>query len=607
VRPALRALAAAALALSLAAPTSATSSPGGRPRPPTPVLLERAVDRGQLDRATADRYLAYAFTDHRRIPAPWRSATPWEGTGWLLALRERVEDMPRSPDRAAVRAAMSPADNCDGFSGPVEENTAHFHIHYTTISDPSLDIEDYKASLEAAWTRQVDSFGWAAPPPPASGSYLVAIAPLGSLFGFVTSTGPPPGGDNPNTPWADGDAQRSCMVLNSNYSAFPPSTSQQALDSTTSHEFNHSIQFGYGALGGANVPDAVFYEGGAAWMEDEVFDGANDNYRYLWPDLTDDMGQYRDNNPQQNPYAYWVVWRAITERYGTGTAGGGEQVMQDFWEITSRNQGSNLDAMDLALRNRGSTLAGAYHAAGVALAFNRACGGGYTAPHCLEEGPAYVGARGPTPRHGQIAGLGGSFSDSVLDNYALDWVSLPAGAPLQARLRNTSNGGTLRASLACDTGAGLVVREFPSQASGGETSVVKRFETAGCQSVVAIVSNVAQTGANPASSAARSYQLSVLPPADPSKTSLRVRVRGQDIVATGRLRPRHPGERMVVRLFERDGKRWDRLAIERPPLRKGRRYRAEFARPSASRCRIEARFLGDNDHLPSRRSKTFSC
>ena len=44
------------------------------------------------------------------------------------------------------------------------------------------------------------------------------------------------------------------MVLNADYSGFP-GAQQQALDATTAHEFNHSLQYGYGALNGANAPD----------------------------------------------------------------------------------------------------------------------------------------------------------------------------------------------------------------------------------------------------------------------------------------------------------------------------------------------------------------
>jgi hypothetical protein len=604
VRAVLRVLALLGVLVASATPIPAPAASEG-PRPPTPVLLERAVASGELDRATADVYLAQALVDQSGIPARWRSDTRWEGTGWLLELKERVADMPRGPERRAVVEAMAPADNCDGITAPQEMTTAHFHIHFFPTTDPP--IANYAASLEAAWATEIDAFGWAAPPPPPAGNYLVVVAPIGPVFGFVSTTGPAPGGDNPNTPWSDGDAQRSCMVLNSNYSTFSPSTSQQALDSTTSHEFNHSIQFGYGALNGGNEPDAAFYEGGATWMEDEVFDGANDNYRYLWPNFTDDMGQYANNNPLGNPYAYWVVWRAITERFGTGTAGGGEQVLQDFWEITSRNEADTLEAMDRALRNRGISLGDAYHDAGIALKFNRACGGGYARPHCLEEGPSYVAAKGPTPLHGQIDSIGRSFSGAVLDNYALNWIGLPTGRPFQARLSNTSNGGVLRASVACDTGSGFVVEGFSQRVQAGQTATVRRFEPAGCQQVVAVITNVAQTGANPDSSTAREYELSILRPAKPSRTTLRVRLAGDDVVATGRLRPRHPGKRMQVTLFRRRGGDWGRVDTARPRLVRGRRYTAVLDRPAAARCRVEARFRGDADHLPSKRAKTFSC
>ncbi len=51
-------------------------------------------------------------------------------------------------------------------------------------------------------------------------------------------------------------------------------------------------------------------------MEDEVFDGANDNWNYLWPEFTRPMGVYK-----AFPYPYWVVLRAMAEPFGTGVAG----------------------------------------------------------------------------------------------------------------------------------------------------------------------------------------------------------------------------------------------------------------------------------------------
>ena len=80
------------------------------------------------------------------------------------------------------------------------------------------------------------------------------------------------------------------------------------------------------------MPDDVFVEGGATWMEDEVHDAADDNHYYLWPLFRQSLGDY-----DGSPYPYWITFRGFTERYGTGSAGGSEQVMQDFWELTSQN------------------------------------------------------------------------------------------------------------------------------------------------------------------------------------------------------------------------------------------------------------------------------
>ncbi|MGH2545280.1 MAG: hypothetical protein ACRDHJ_00180, partial [Actinomycetota bacterium] len=425
----------------------------------TPELLERAVERGRLKRATADLYLAHALGDHRKLPDRFVSDVPWDGTLPLLRLQERVKRMAPGPERWAIRSVIDPG-TCDTQVAPLPDNdqSTFFYVEYNDMTiGGGLDIDDYKMSLDAAWTKEVTTFGWAAPPvapvPAPSNKYHVRIEDLGSsLYGFVSSVGTHAGfvGDNPNTPaWNEGDAIASCMVLNQDYTGFP-SPPQASLEATTAHEFNHSIQFGYGALTGPNAADDAFVEGGATWMEDEVFDGANDNYFYLWPDFTESMGEYTDS-----PYPYWVVFRALTERYGTGTADAGEQVMQDFWEAVSQSPTAvDLAALELGLGNKGTNLAEAYHAAAVALRFNQPCAGGWTYPHCLEEGPMYVGAAAAPPSHGAIATPGGSFAGALEDNYALNWITLPGTGPYPAALRNASEGGLLRATVACATSSG---------------------------------------------------------------------------------------------------------------------------------------------------------
>src|SRR5918996_1320084 len=450
----------------------------------TPELLNRAVARGRLDRPTADRFLALAFSDHRRLPDRFVSDVPWDGTLPLLKLRERLARMPAGPDQSAIAEALA-AGSCSGASGgPNPVTTPHYFIEYGTI-EAGLTITDYAASLEASWVTEVDGFGWAAPPLPSTtptpNRYHVVVADLGSgLYGFVSNSGTYAGflGNNPNTPWNEGDAFRSCMALNQDYSGFP-SPPQASLDATTAHEFNHSIQFGYGALTGSNRPDQAFVEGGATWMEDEVFDGANDNYFYLWPIFTQSMGDY-PTSPLPHPYSYWVVFRA-------------------------------LDALDDALTDQGTSLADAYHAAAVALKFNVPCGPALAYPYCLEEGPAYVALRGATPVQGAIGSVGGSFLGSVRDNYALNWVTLPSSGTYDVTLSNTSPAGQLQGTVACSNGSGLAIFRFPALVGSGASTTLLGFDPAavGCPGPpVAIVTNQSQTGPNPPNSTARSFQFS---------------------------------------------------------------------------------------------------
>ena len=302
------------LIVGLAAPAAAEAAP----RPTTPELVAAAERRGDIGSDRANLYLAYAFGDPASLPTEYRSNSPWDGTLPLLQLRRDVRKMRPGRLRARIEdeiSAQHVGATCSSSFAPLPSSvdTALFHIDYAAIGG-GLDINDYAASLDASWTTEVTTFGWAAPPvlpsnPPPGSRYHVRVEPLGpGLYGFVSSAGTHAGfvGNNPNTPWNDGDALASCMVLNSDYTGFPGGA-QQALDATTAHEFNHSIQFGYGAAEGPNVPDDIFFEGGATWMEDEVHDAANDNYNYLWPVFADSMGEYEDS-----PYAYWIAFRGMT-------------------------------------------------------------------------------------------------------------------------------------------------------------------------------------------------------------------------------------------------------------------------------------------------------
>jgi uncharacterized repeat protein (TIGR01451 family) len=331
---------------------------------------------------------------------------------------------------------------------------------------------------------------------------------MSGLVGFVAADGVHAGlvGNNPNTPWNEGDAYATCMVFTT---AMPGEVPLWVLQAGAAREINFAIQFGYGTMSGGNVAEPAFSRGGAVWMEDEVFDQINSNYGLLWPSFNSCMGQYQAASDR-----YWITWRGLTERYTSGVGGGAEQVMEDFFESLSQNSaGGLLPAMNSALVNKGTTLPEAYHAYAVAAKFSKNCGGGYGYPYCFREGANYVAAAGIPAVHGSVAAVGGSHAGTVPDNYALNWVNLPlGGGPYDITLGNNS-GGQFRGSVVCDTGATLTVTPFPQVVGAGDATLLANYNPAGCTSLVAVITNQAQTAANPSSCTSRGYQITVSEPA----------------------------------------------------------------------------------------------
>jgi hypothetical protein len=510
----------------LALPASAAAA-----RPATPELIEAAQQRGTVSPEQATLLRAYALAAPRKLPAAYRSNTPWDGTLTLLRVHRAIPKLARGRARTEAVQLAGPSaaavTSCDTDSTgnlPDTTTTTNFWIQYDASTlDPSLAIGQYATSLQTTWNTEVGSFGWAAPPlktTPGGVKYHVRVDALDNgLYGYVSSTGTYAGfvGNNPNTAWSDGDAYATCMVLSQDYTGFP-SSPQNSLDSTTAHEFNHSLQFGYGGLTGSNAASQSFTEAGATWMEDEVYDASNDNYNYLWPDFRQGLANY----DATFPYPDWIALRGITEPYGTNAAGAGEDVMQDFWERTSNGEAGNLNSMEQALVDKGGDLPTAYQSYAIAVKFSKSCGGGNGSapPNCFQEGASYAAAANPPGRPASdttIGAVGGSATDTVSDGYAIQWTSLPASGPYGVRLTNTSSGGQLRATVACDPGPGSALRlePLPGPLGAGQNGTLDSFDPTGCGSPVLVTTNSAHSSPNPSAPAARSIQVQTFAPGNP--------------------------------------------------------------------------------------------
>jgi hypothetical protein len=495
-----------------AAPSIAASShsadPASRVAPTTPRLIDAAVRRGEISEAQGALYLSYAFTAPSLVPDAFRSSAPWDGTLPLVELKATLDRLGDAPAAGTARALLrGPSFNCPNFTAdkPQQVSTKHFYIQYSRPKLRGLTIGRYAAALEQTWTTEIARFGWAKPPRdpvsyPKHGRYPVRVERLGNgLYGYVSSTRL--AGNNPATTWNEHDAVASCMVLNQDYRPFP-GTPKDAMEATAAHEFNHSIQFGYGALSGFGSVTTVMVEGGATWMEDEVFDGANDNWNYLWPDFTRPMGVYR-----VFPYPYWVVFRAMTEPFGTGTRNGGEAIFQTFWEQISKQASTNLVALDKGFKANGSSLARAYHDASIALRFHEGCVA-TAAPYCLEEGPNYPVGTGQPADLFTLAGTDQATGRKIANDFALNWVGLPTMNGIDLTIDVTAGQGILRASVACLTGDTVTVQSVGDATLSSDATTT--VNAGGCNQVSVVISNVKRTAPSPAAITRTTYTITTV-------------------------------------------------------------------------------------------------
>ena len=496
----------------------------------TPQLIEAAFTNGEISADERALYLAYALYEPASLPAQFHSNVGWYGTQYVLAVQNFMQGISASATDAVQqelsRLSTLAATVCDNEDGANTFNSTNFHFNYDTILG-GLAIADYVTSMEATFAIEVTQFGWAKPPLCTGGltcsgvdnpfdRYPIQIVNLGSgLYGYVSGGG---GGlyagfigNNPNTPATETAALSSCMVLNNNFDPFPEPTAKASLDATTSHEFVHAIQNGYGDPG--TREDAMWYESGAAYMEDEIFDDANSDYAYLWPEVENCLGEWPDNGAPGgvSQYSNFLFFRHVAEHNGgTNVAGGGEDVTQRFWENVAAGQAA-LTAYNNALVTEGTNLPDAFHKYAIAAKFEKGCSGGYAGDYCFEEGPDYVAFMGGLPPvHGTIASNPGTYNGSIKNHYAVNWITLPTtGSPYKVTLSNTAAGGELRGSLVCDTGSALTITPFAAVVGAGNATVINSFSTSGCTSVVAVITNQQQTSGDPASCTAHSYTLAL--------------------------------------------------------------------------------------------------
>jgi len=195
-------------------------------------------------------------------------------------------------------------------------------------------VQTTAAVFEHVWRVEVDEYGYRAPRSDrlsrnngGDARLDVYLADLGAdrMYGYCTS-------DDPARRLRR--AVSAYCVVDDDFSRTqfraPPLNSLRV---TAAHEFFHAVQFAYDV-----AEDTWLMEGTAAWMEDEVFDGINDNFRYLWrsalthPQLRLDGGVYQP----------WVFFRFMSEHLGAAGRDAPE-VIRQVWGRADASRGARKE------------------------------------------------------------------------------------------------------------------------------------------------------------------------------------------------------------------------------------------------------------------------
>lgn len=137
-------------------------------------------------------------------------------------------------------------------------------------------------------------------------------------------------------------------------------TPLENLQVTVAHEYFHAVQFAYDFY-----EDRWLLEATAAWVEDILYDGVDDNLGYLtYSPLTIPVASMDQTDSATGfHYGIWIFFRFLSERYPT-TQAGMPTIVRDIIRRLDGAPGGPDDyswqAVDRVLRTRGSSGAKAF-------------------------------------------------------------------------------------------------------------------------------------------------------------------------------------------------------------------------------------------------------
>jgi len=366
----LRLLAPLALVTLLATAGAAGAAPRAHSGGTSADGITRALRSGELTRAeyALERALALVQPDRaRRLFGDVDRVDPREGTPIFRDLAARTAALSPAQRRLAARLLARPTSPSDPFvryraraSKTCNPRMCFWWVRRTRDA-PSLHdgnrngkpdwVDKTRTTFDQVWKTEVGDYHYRAPRSDRSsrrhgpnGKLDIYIADLGAigLYGYCTTDDPKRRTRRYVSAYCvvDDDFARKQFPVGAYGVA--------ALRVTAAHEFFHAVQFAYDWK-----EDLWLMEGTAAWIEDEVYDGINDNRQYLgfspigkltfWHAL-----DWYDPDPTHpaslQKYGAWIFFRYLSERYS-------RDVVRSIWRRADANPGApNAYSMKAALQ-----------------------------------------------------------------------------------------------------------------------------------------------------------------------------------------------------------------------------------------------------------------
>lgn len=265
------------------------------------------------------------------------AALPVSGTPLKHGLQRDWNLLKPTTQKVLAKQLASPV-----LSGPEQtfiSSGGHFRVHYATSGSDAPPLADANQNGIPDWVETVaatfedvytgySTMGYRNAPTFPAGApyniYLLDLAPQG-YYGYANSDLPASVTDYPN-------AYTSWIALDNNFtdSIFRPGTYTplQSLQITAAHEYHHAVQYGYNFYF-----DIWFAETTSTWLEDELYDGVNQNYAYI-PGWFSNSARPLDTAIGSDAvttgagYGRWIFNRYLSEKHGS-------DIIRKIWEKTA--------------------------------------------------------------------------------------------------------------------------------------------------------------------------------------------------------------------------------------------------------------------------------